>query len=237
MTDFINTDWISSRLLVNNDALYFLPSDYRISLKYSKLIPYYAWRIFNYGVINKDKFIYLPTINHTLQRFPTAGINNVLSIININENISGTYVNVKINNTFLPIFVKSHLIYTYNVTNLEELLTADPNIKPTILMVLCNSRDQELHKDFNIDTAVLLVNSDPDIQYLMRPFIKYIKIYKEAGVKNVLYTQNPNHYIFDNLIEKTKLMNQVKLKEYIDQFLPTNVDIADTTTMSYPQEF
>jgi hypothetical protein len=68
--------------------------------------------------------------------------------------------------------------------------------------------------------AVLLVNSNPVDQHLMKPFNKYIKLYKELGVKNVLYTQTPEYYIFNNSIEKTPLMRKDKMEEYIEEFLP-----------------
>ena len=122
------------------------------------------------------------------------------------------------------------MIYTYDIIDITELNSANVDLKPILLLVLCNGRDQELYKKFNLETSVLLVNSDPATQHLMRPFNKYIKEYRENGVKNVLYTQNPNYYVFDNLIEKAPLMTKVKMNAYIEEFLPTNVDMVDTTT-------
>jgi hypothetical protein len=234
MIDFIDLNINDSSIEVVRDINY-LPTNYRISLKYSKLIPYYIWRLF-YGysseMLKNDSFINVPTNNVNTCRKPTVAVKHLLSYISTSSytNRISNYVTVKIGNIRYPIFIRNHMIYTYDIIDINELNSASVDLKPILLLVLCNGRDQELYKKFNLETSVLLVNSDSATQHLMRPFNKYIKEYRENGVKNVLYTQNPNYYVFDNLIEKAPLMGKVKMNAYIEEFLPTNSDIVDTTT-------
>ncbi len=224
MSDFINLNieiYVPDTTTVLDTN--YIPSNHNISLKHSKLIPYCIWRIFNRCLSTDIPSFNIPTSNVNTYRITTASIKYYLSEINTFNETRSNYVNVKIGAIRLPIFIRNHMIYTYDITSINELNSANVDLKPIILLALCNGRDQELYKEFNIETSVLVVNSDPAIQHLMRPFNRYIKEYKENGVKNVLYTQNPNYYILNNSVEKAPLMTKVKMNTYIEEFLPDSI--------------
>jgi len=202
---------------------YYPSSEYVISLKHSKLIPYWVFKTFNniyYDEVNSDElYIHLPTCDLYVTKISTAQIVRILDETSQSIRTNSKYVLVAIGGTKYPIFIKNHIIYTYNILEIKELQDKK-DLKPIILVCLCGSRDQKLKEKFDLNKAVLLVNSNPVDQHLMKPFNKYIKLYKELGVKNVLYTQTPEYYLFNNSIEKTPLMRKDKMEEYIEEFLP-----------------
>lgn len=223
-----------------DDSLYTpvidVPSNFVISAEHSKLIPYFAWRLFNDRIFNPKRsnhnlFTGLPTSIISPFKVPSAATKSVLSgtstsyqyAYNPNRvNIDRCYyVNVLIGTTRKAIFVRDHIIYTYPDLSIvgDRVDDRDINAVPIILIALCSNRDQRIDEPFNLEKSVLVVNSDPDKQAMMRPFTRYIKLYKESGVKNILYTQDPNAYIFGNIQEEKPLMSRKQTEAYIKESL------------------
>lgn len=208
-----------------------LPSKYIISLKNSKLIPYFAWQCFNHinfsNISIDGNMISLPTninyINsHYSRHMPLSSLKYVLSgqsgryrTINV---ITPTFY-ININGTRHRIRAREHFMYSPEYPNILENNVVD-DVEPIIMIALCSSRDQNKMEPFNVNKSILVVNTNQEYAPLMKPVNKYIKLYKENGIKNILYTDNPNYYIFDQNVEKIDLMRKSDKEEYLLQFLP-----------------
>ena len=214
-----------------------LPSDYFISYSYSKLLPYFSLVNFNaLASQNRNNPYNFPKIEEQ-ELFCPIPISSVYgrwkrssevahTICNIDECHTSNAVNIRYrdengNIVNKPIFLSSHFIYTYRSANIENArsLSIPRDEAPIVLMSLCTSRDYEMFNEFSLNRSILLVNSDPQYRDIVKPFNKYIKYYREAGVKNLLYSENPNHYLFPDVNIKRNVFSKAKLDEIIARII------------------
>lgn len=204
-----------------------LPSKYIISLKNSKLIPYFAWQCFNHGNFSNisvdGTMIPLLTNYNNTRQIPLSSLKYVLSGQSSNYraiNISNPIFYVTANSTRHRIRAREHFIYSSEYPNFITGNDILEDVEPIIMIALCSSRDQNKMEPFDINKSILVVNTNENYAPLMKTVNKYVKLYKENGIKNILYTDDPNYYIFDHNVEKINLMRRSDKEEYLLQFLP-----------------
>lgn len=226
-----------------------IASNYNISYLFSKLIPLFIVNHFLY--LKKNLHINYEECFTTLPFHPeiyTQKIiyRNIYTILSYNssfKSISNFHLSeyrFSNENNIYKFIVTTHCIFTYDEINYPQNThnelsrkIVSVNTKPVILLCLCFSRDIfdniKKHNDHNyyigdLNRAVLVVNNNPKYTLFQKKLNRIIKRYKEDGIENILYTEDPSKYILHENPVSDEILFPNEQKKIIKQIVEVTVN-------------